>query len=103
MSKYQCLFFKEQEMDNNNITLSVVMPAYNEEQHIKDNLLETSRILSRFLHRYETVSYTHLDVYKRQRMTCAPAFATPAATVPTPASDTSFTDILASRFAFLQS
>ena len=27
-------------MDTNNITLSVVMPAYNEEQHIKDNLLE---------------------------------------------------------------
>ena len=35
--------------------------------------------------------------------TGAPAFATPAATVPTPASDTSFTEILASRFAFLQS
>ena len=43
-------------MDNNNITLSVVMPAYNEEQHIKDNLLETSRILSRFLHRYEIIA-----------------------------------------------
>ena len=33
----------------------------------------------------------------------APALATPAATVPTPASDTSFTVILASLFAFLQS
>ena len=32
------------------------MPAYNEEQHIKDNLLETSRILSRFLHRYEIIA-----------------------------------------------
>ena len=29
------------------------------------------------------------------RMTCAPAFATPAATVPPPASDTSFTEIRA--------
>ena len=36
-------------MDNNNITLSVVMPAYNEEQHIKDNLLETSRILKKII------------------------------------------------------
>ena len=43
-------------MDTNNITLSVVMPAYNEEQHIKDNLLETSRILSRFLHHYEIMT-----------------------------------------------
>ena len=32
-------------------------------------------------------------------MTPAPAFATPAATVPTPASDTSFTEILALVFA----
>ena len=35
--------------------------------------------------------------------TCAPAFATPAATVPTPASETSFTDILASLLAFFRS
>ena len=39
-----------------NITLSVVMPAYNEEAHIKDNLLETSKILSSFLHRYEIIA-----------------------------------------------
>ena len=38
------------------ITLSVVMPAYNEEQHIKENLLETSRILGTFLHRYEIIA-----------------------------------------------
>ena len=35
--------------------------------------------------------------------TWAPAFATPAATVPTPASLTSFTEILASRLAFFRS
>ena len=28
------------------VTLSVVMPAYNEGTHITDNLLETSRVLS---------------------------------------------------------
>ena len=28
------------------VTLSVVMPAYNEGAHITDNLLETSRVLS---------------------------------------------------------
>lgn len=39
-----------------NITLSVVMPAYNEETHIKENLLETSRILSSFVHRYEIIA-----------------------------------------------
>ncbi len=33
--------------------------------------------------------------YPEIRITCAPAFATPAATVPTPASDTSFTEISA--------
>ena len=44
-------------LDNSSkITLSVVMPAYNEEAHIKDNLLETSRILSGFLHRYEIIA-----------------------------------------------
>ena len=37
------------------------------------------------------------------RTTWAPAFATPAATVPTPASLTSFTEILASRLAFFRS
>ena len=36
-------------------------------------------------------------------ITCAPAFATPAATVPTPAYDTNFTDILASLFEFFKS
>ena len=41
---------------SSNITLSVVMPAYNEEAHIKDNLLETSKILSSFLHRYEIIA-----------------------------------------------
>ena len=41
--------------------------------------------------------------YPEIRIRPAPAFATPAATVPTPASDTSFTEILASLFAFLQS
>lgn len=44
-------------MDKNNaITLSVVMPAYNEAAHIRDNLLETSRILGGFLHRYEIIA-----------------------------------------------
>jgi len=37
------------------------------------------------------------------RITCAPAFATPAATVPTPASDTSFTEMRAFLFAFFKS
>ena len=41
--------------------------------------------------------------YPDTSITWAPAFATPAATVPTPDSDTSFTDILASLLAFLQS
>ncbi len=41
--------------------------------------------------------------YPEIRMSCAPAFATPAATVPTPASDTSFTEIFAARFAFFRS
>ena len=33
------------------VTLSVVMPAYNEGTHITDNLLETSRVLSGFFMR----------------------------------------------------
>ena len=37
------------------------------------------------------------------KITCAPAFATPAATVPTPASDTSLTEILESLLAFFKS
>ena len=41
--------------------------------------------------------------YPEISITPAPAFATPAATVPTPASDTSLTDILAFLFAFLRS
>ena len=41
--------------------------------------------------------------YPETRITCAPALATPAAIVPTPASDTSLTEILASLFAFLRS
>ena len=41
--------------------------------------------------------------YPEINTTCAPALATPAATVPTPASDTSFTEILASRLAFFKS
>lgn len=44
------------ENNTSNITLSVVMPAYNEEAHIKDNLLKTSRILSSFVHRYEIIA-----------------------------------------------
>jgi hypothetical protein len=36
-------------------------------------------------------------------MVCAPAFATPAATVPTPASLTSLTEISAFRLAFFKS
>lgn len=42
--------------NGNSITLSVVMPAYNEGSHIKENLLETSRILGSFLHRYEIIA-----------------------------------------------
>ncbi len=41
--------------------------------------------------------------YPEIRISPAPAFATPAATVPTPASDTNFTEIRASLLAFLQS
>ena len=37
------------------------------------------------------------------KITCAPALATPEAIVPTPASDTSFTEILAFLFAFFKS
>jgi hypothetical protein len=35
--------------------------------------------------------------------TCAPALATPEAMVPTPASDTSFTEMRARRLAFFRS
>lgn len=38
------------------ITLSVVMPAYNEGGHIKNNLLKTSRSLSGFIKRYEIIA-----------------------------------------------
>lgn len=38
------------------VTLSVVMPAYNEGTHITDNLLETSRVLSGFVKRYEIIA-----------------------------------------------
>ena len=41
---------------NENITLSVVMPAYNEGQHIYDNLVETDKILSTFVKRYEIIA-----------------------------------------------
>ena len=41
--------------------------------------------------------------YPEIRTVCAPAFATPAATVPTPASETSFTEISAYLFAFFRS
>ena len=41
--------------------------------------------------------------YPEIRITWAPAFATPAATVPTPASETSFTDIRAYLLAFFRS
>ena len=41
--------------------------------------------------------------YPEIRITCAPAFATPAATVPTPASETSFTEMPAYLFAFFRS
>ena len=37
------------------------------------------------------------------RITCAPALATPEATVPTPVSETSFTEMRASRLAHLRS
>lgn len=42
--------------NKNDITLSVVMPAYNEGKHIYDNLLTTSSILSTFLKRYEIIA-----------------------------------------------
>lgn len=42
--------------DKQSVTLSVVMPAYNEGEHIQSNLLETSRILSGFVHRYEIIA-----------------------------------------------
>ncbi len=44
-------------MDKNcDITLSVVMPAYNEGAHITENLLETSKVLSGFVKRYEIIA-----------------------------------------------
>ncbi|MGN0395918.1 MAG: glycosyltransferase [Coprococcus sp.] len=44
------------ENNTNGITLSVVMPAYNEGKHIYDNLLTTSKILSTFVKRYEIIA-----------------------------------------------
>lgn len=42
--------------NTDDITLSVVMPAYNEGKHIYDNLMTTSNILSTFLKRYEIIA-----------------------------------------------
>ncbi len=42
--------------EQNNITLSVVMPAYNEGGHITENLIKTSEALSKFVKRYEIVA-----------------------------------------------
>lgn len=36
--------------------LSVVMPAYNEEKHIEDNLLKASEIISKFVKNYEIIA-----------------------------------------------
>ena len=55
------------------ITLSVVMPAYNEEQHIKENLLETSRILSTFLHRYEIIAVNDGSTDSTAQLICEAA------------------------------
>jgi glycosyltransferase involved in cell wall biosynthesis len=48
---------------NDNLTLTnkksylcVIMPAYNEEAHIKENLLETSKILSKFINNYQIIA-----------------------------------------------
>lgn len=43
-------------MDTQKIYLSVVMPAYNEEKHIKDNLLKASEIISKFVKKYEIIA-----------------------------------------------
>ena len=55
------------------ITLSVVMPAYNEEQNIKENLLETSRILSTFLHRYEIIAVNDGSTDSTAQLICEAA------------------------------
>lgn len=43
-------------MSDKKIYLSVIMPAYNEENHIKDNLLKTSEIISKFVKKYEIIA-----------------------------------------------
>jgi glycosyltransferase involved in cell wall biosynthesis len=43
-------------MTNKKTYLCVIMPAYNEETHIRDNLLETSRIISRFVNNYQIIA-----------------------------------------------
>lgn len=45
-----------QQNKSHNLTLSVVMPAYNEGTHIYDNLLQTSRILAGFVKKYEIIA-----------------------------------------------
>lgn len=49
------------------------MPAYNEEQHIKENLLETSRILSTFLHRYEIIAVNDGSTDSTAQLICEAA------------------------------
>lgn len=41
---------------NSKITLSVIIPAYNEGRHIYDNLLTTSRTLRSFVQQYEIIA-----------------------------------------------
>jgi glycosyltransferase involved in cell wall biosynthesis len=43
-------------LTNKKSYLCVVMPAYNEEAHIRDNLLETSRIISKFINNYQIIA-----------------------------------------------
>lgn len=79
---------------NENITLSVVMPAYNEGQHIYDNLVETDKILSTFVRRYEIIAVNDgskdntWDEIKEQPLSLPQSQTT--ATVITMARDTPF-------------
>jgi glycosyltransferase involved in cell wall biosynthesis len=43
-------------LTNKKSYLCVVMPAYNEEAHIRENLLETSRTISKFINNYQIIA-----------------------------------------------
>jgi glycosyltransferase involved in cell wall biosynthesis len=43
-------------LTNKKSYLCVIMPAYNEEAHIRENLLETSKIISHFVNNYQIIA-----------------------------------------------